>query len=1355
MEDAASAVRPGGHLLRRITLGLAVAAGIVLAAAGPARASAARQARLDPFAGSVRRVEAASTLSRLSPFRSSGSRSGASGLSEPAAVGGSAVAAATTPAGGAPSTPSVATRCQRDDQCGDGSICDAGQCRLIERRTNILYLYYREGSFTEIFGLYWSKRGASGYTVLFPLYWRTWTPTSRSRVVAPFFWRFEDDVAQRTSTVIVPVLPISWSRQPDARSFGVWPLFYASTKFGWAAPLLGTFAVGNPDRGTSFGAAAFVYWWSRKPDQPSGGASGRPSEPPSRRAWDLLLPLFFSTRSQTSAFTFALPLTFYWRRDVDRHTLAIPFFYRHAWKDGASLYTPGGYHRREGARSSGSLLWVYWFGRNRATGRASDVLFPLIWSFRGASSGSTVVFPLLWDFWSPEARTTVGFPVVHIRRGGTHVDTVAGLFWGAASEQGRWRFQLVLPALFAYEGDGGRRRLWLTPLGGYSRNDAAGSRTLALFPGIVIRRDPVRALDVVALLYVRHKSHEDDATTRLLGVLLYLRDDPQGSTKVLFPLFWRFKDAATGAGATALLPLFFHRSGPRDRTTAVGFFPIWFYSRSFADGGWSAGLTPLAYFGRRGESRHALVLPVFWHLRDARSSQTGLLPLFYASRDASGYRAGILPLLTFFGRSNGESYQVQFPLFWRFASARTGSSTAATPLGFFTRSPEGWRLGVGPLLPLIWAGGGGPQRHLVLFPLFWHFGDDRQDRSTTVFLNYLHRRSGGETTDALFPLFHYRRGARSGDPSASETSFTLFPLVHYRRDRWTRALLTPLGGLAQGPRRSAGFLAFVYYWYAGQTFQARGVPLLFADLRRRDTGQHTLQIGPYVAIDDPARGSRARVLFPLFGRYDDGKESDTWVFPSYFRQRKPGYAVDTFLPLFWFSNWEDRSTSVVGPWYRREGKGVSNHGIFPLYHWAKNPSRTLLAAPLLLTYHRRDFHAKTSLTIVGPFVHRESTNFEATVLFPFWWSGRDGARSHRVLGPIFWSFEDRAANRSWGLLPPFYWSRRGPASTKSILPLAWLTRDRSTGFGSEALLPLFYASHGPDRFTLLTLLAGFSRTPTARRWYAGPLYVSDSVESRSRFFLPLYFDHLSRATETRTRVFVPLLHVMRSTPEKSLSTFAGLFWRRRDVSSATTVVLPLFYDVHDFRDRRTTVLLPLMIRHRNYITDESTLLAPLLYRRTAPKEATTVLFPLFWDLKRADRRTTVLVPLFAHWRRPTHAGTYVFPNFYYRRGLTAGAPNGTWRLFVPPIFDAAVDRPGDFRWEILGGLFGKERIGRNHYLKLFFFSIQTQKPSAAQTAWYGGGGEHAEEPRQAADARRAGRTPAGRVPPKGLSTHVW
>src|SRR6185295_19162587 len=121
----------------------------------------------------------------------------------------------------------------------------------------------------------------------------------------------------------VPGLPISWSSQPDASSFGIWPLFYKSTKFGWAAPLLGSFEIADPDKGKAWGAVTFVYWWSRSP----------------KSAFDTLIPLFVSSRSPASSFTFALPLNFYWRNGKESHTLAIPFFLAHSWKNGASLYS--------------------------------------------------------------------------------------------------------------------------------------------------------------------------------------------------------------------------------------------------------------------------------------------------------------------------------------------------------------------------------------------------------------------------------------------------------------------------------------------------------------------------------------------------------------------------------------------------------------------------------------------------------------------------------------------------------------------------------------------------------------------------------------------------------------------------------------------------------------------------------------------------------------------------------------------------------------------------------------------------------------------------------------------------------
>jgi len=1229
----------------------------------------------------------------LDPVRpvNTGDDAPAGQASAPKVAAGASTAATTAPR---------APACQDDAECPDETICENAVCQRIEHRVNVLYLYYREGTFRELLGLYWSKRGPTGFTVLAPFYWHFFSPKTRTRVVAPFYWHSEDDAAHRTATVIVPGLPVSWSREPGARSFGVWPLFYKSTKFGWAAPLMGSFTVADPDHGKAFGALAYLYWWNRAPDTRT----------------DLFFPLFLYWRTKASAFGFALPLNFHWRSGDESHTIAFPLALGHSWNNGASLYSPLGYQSREGAETDGSLLWLYWGGRNSKSHDAYDVLFPLLWSFRSPRSATTVVFPLLWAF----------------RRGDSWFDTVFPVWWSTGDDAKGETARTVFPFIHWESSHQGAQFSWVTLLGGYSRDDRDHARTLLLLPApLLYRRTPHAAIDVVTPFYIRYTDRGLDRTTRLISLLLFRDNDPDGTSTVVFPLFWRFHQRASDRATTALLPFFLHREAPHDTLTAAGLFPLWGYHRSFTDGGWSAGLFPLAFFGRRPIGGHAVLFPLFWHLSDAKGSTTALFPLFFARTSAHGYDVAALPLLTFFGRRDATSYQVQFPLFWRFRDGQT--STAVTPFGFFGTSPEGWRLGFGPLLPVVWAAGGGPRRHFVLFPVFWHFRDDRADRSTTVVANYLHRTHGDETTDALFPLFYYRRGTRPG--GTDETSFTLFPLVHYHRDAQTRVLMTPLGASGAGPHRQAGFVG-PYLWYHGKIFSARGIPGLYADITRADTGERTRQWGPVFALDRP--DSKARVVLPFFGRYQDAHETDTYVFPTFFwRHTDDGYTAKAFLPLFWRSRWKDRTTTVVGLFYDREGGGVHDTGVAPFYFWAKNADRTMLVVPPLLTVHRHDFRAGTTFTWAALFFHSASEKAENTVVFPLYWSGREGERSHRLLFPVYWHFQDGAQSQST-LLGPLYWSTRGTARLRALLPVAWYTRDDVQRTGSEGLVPLFYAAHGPRRFTLATLVAGYHRSDTARRWYVLPYYNSDSTDSSTRLFFPLFFTHLTRKTDVRTTFLLPLLFFSRGNAEKSLTTVLALFWRRRDITSSTTLVLPLFIDVHDYRQSRTTVLLPLFVRHANEVTGESLWLAPLYYRHVTPETTTNVFFPLLWDWKSEGRRTTVLFPLFAHWTRATYAGTYVFPIFYYRKGLTAGHEDGTWRVFIPPLFDAAVERPGDFRWEILGGLFGKERIGRNHYMKLFFFTFETQKASAAQTSWYG-------QPQRASRVR----------PARGLATNIW
>jgi hypothetical protein len=66
-----------------------------------------------------------------------------------------------------------------------------------------------------------------------------------------------------------------------------------------------------------------------------------------------------------------------------------------------------------------------------------------------------------------------------------------------------------------------------------------------------------------------------------------------------------------------------------------------------------------------------------------------------------------------------------------------------------------------------------------------------------------------------------------------------------------------------------------------------------------------------------------------------------------------------------------------------------------------------------------------------------------------------------------------------------------------------------------------------------------------------------------------------------------------------------------------------------------------------------------------------------------------------------------------------GRPDGTYRRYFFPFYDSGVKRPGDFMWEVLGGLFGHERIGHHNYLRLFYFTVETSPTMVDKTAWYG------------------------------------
>jgi len=1261
------------------------AAAIAIGLSGHAWAAA----NLDPFARNTR-------ANALSPFRTAQAEAEPGPAEKAESEDGAA-----TPFGGSGSdspphlppraahAPVATPVCSRDDQCPVETICEHGACQAYERAFTLL-LFRKEGASLDFIPLYWSQRGNPGNRVLFPIYWHFWSPESHTRIVAPFYWRVEDYLKQRVVTVVGLY---SQTRQPDARSWALWPFFYASTKFGWAAPLLGSFTIGDPDKGRAFGLLSFLYFWKRAPNDKLD-----------------VCPLFISSRSKESSFTYALPLNFHWRTGNESTLLIIPVGFRQTDPKGGTFGSWLGYSSVDGENKTGAYLWLYWFGRSKDL--SYDVIFPWLWSFR-----------------SPEESTTLIPPLFHVRRGNWSIGSAALLAWWGRDRDKGSSWQVILPLFLASHADNGKKALYLSPLGGFRRDDSEGSHGLTwLAPPILRWHDRQSELESYLLLYWHYRDIPADATTTVVGPY-YQRTDPAGSTRVVFPFFWYFHDRTQPATAHSLLPFYFHRHSPDERMTAAGVFPLWAYHRRFSDGGSSGGLFPFFFFGQRGERSHLVVAPLLWHFRNQQSSTTVALPLWVRTHDAQSSLTAILPLLFFTGHDHEASFHIQIPLLWHFADPGRGTSTTIAPLFFRDVDRTGSSAGI---LPLVFWGSGSQRSHFVLFPLFWRFRDDAAARTTTAFGPYLHRSWGNETTDALFPLFHYRRGARPG--GQDETSFTLFPFAHYRRDSKSSVFASPLAAWIRRPGLKAGFV-LPYFWYGNDTVQARGVPLLYLDHTFQGTGQRTRMFGPYLMVDGPS--VTARVLLPFYARYQEKGDTGTYVFPLYFGRRDAsGYRLDSFLPLFWSSRDEKHRTLMVGPWFRTQNGEKSSQatGLIPLFVSATSPKRRLLVTPLFV-YHRD--HEAQSSHVVSPLYFQSSHPNESThVVFPLWWQGRQGNKSHAMLLPLYWHFANSDEQTSFTLAGPLLWSRHGSDSTRGLLPLFWYSRDREKETGSDAVLPLFYESHSPRSQTFATLPFGFGKTPSSLWFYVGNFVWRDKPESRFHTFFPLWFSYRDKATDTTTRVIPPLLHYSRANPERSLQTWLLLFWRRTSVTSATTVVMPLFYDIHSYHESRVTMILPLFLRHRNEVSNQTYSIAPLFYRRSGPTDSTTIAFPLYWRFWSEERSTTVVFPFYFGVRRPTWEGSYIFPSLWISRGL--GPEAGTSHFWFVPFWESQVKRPGDYMWEALLGVLGWERIGRNRYVKVLFIPFELEPVSPAKTAWYG----------------RTPKQPSGHAA-RGLNTQVW
>lgn len=1115
--------------------------------------------------------------------------------------------------------------CRGDADCQARSLCVEGACKPLKRRVSALFYFHQPGD--------------KGFRIVIPFYFSFWQPRERSRLVFPLFYQASDD-KEKTSDLIVPPLLYQYHREPGATSHRVWPIFFYSN-------------YGN--QGSAFGLLPLFYGARRGPRT------------------QVLLPLllsFYRNDSEQKLRDLLVLGLVYDRRRGDSRLLFIPpllSFHRSDSEVRETLFLPGltYLHRDRKEGDFGIFAGLGWY--RKTSGSLSAGVFPLAWYSRSGPRHSTVVLPLFVEGADAERelRHVTLFPFFHYRREG-------------------------------------QRRLVITPLGGQYRDLEAGVRVnVLLTPPLIHRDEPRYRFTTVPPLALWWRNKETGATRGFVGPAFWWNDD-QGETGGLLPLYLRFHDRRGQASTHLLLPVgLLHRS-PRLTVGVLG--PLYFWSRPAAAGegaGGGGGLLPILWASHRKTRDSAGLFPLFAWARDREAGTTHLSigPFFYRQRASGpaaeqGYDAGLLPLV-YFGRRGESRYRMLLPLYYE--RAAPGQQQLLVGPFYFGRDDRPGNAGRSAVLfPLLFFRRGPADGHLVLFPLLW-FAHQGERSAGVVGPVFFSRGPGARRSAGLFPLFYLRHDTAE--------SLALSPAGGYYRDARTRVLglgpffrverdgnrstaLLPLLFFRRGPDSSAS-VVFPFFFHARQGAESLwsalylfyhvrrpglAADVLFPLLWRVGTEQsRTTIVGPAFYSERRDGQGRSFGLLPLFG-YARGEHATTLVTP---------------LGFYRHNDKDERTRSVFGLFYGDFRRGRSDFGVFPLFYYARRATASAwLFFPF--AYRSSDPAQDRGLTVLLTFYfgHRGAATFGG--LLPLFFGKNDGQGSYQMTALPFFHLRHTSAaagGPSTTLLTALFGFRSNPSGYLMYLGPFYLRREAQRR--SEALWPLFYHTRDPvaDVSTTLVLPLVYRRsTPESSLTAVTPLFWHYANLTQSvAFGFPLVLD-LHTRFHSRTTAVGPLL---------------PLLVRHRDYAENTTswYFPPLLTYVKRHADGHHDAVFFPLLWHFGGQERSSTVFLPLFYHWRRPERETTVLFPLFYSLTREGYRATVMLPLFGHVR--TERGHHLIVlNTYTYRGV--GARAGEWDFHFWPLFQVGRPRVQDLEWNVLGGLFGYSRLGPNRTLRLLW-----------------------------------------------------
>lgn len=442
---------------------------------------------------------------------------------------------------------------------------------------------------------------------------------------------------------------------------------------------------------------------------------------------------------------------------------------------------------------------------------------------------------------------------------------------------------------------------------------------------------------------------------------------------------------------------------------------------------------------------------------------------------------------------------------------------------------------------------------------------------------------------------------------------------------------------------------------------------------------HRTLIPPFVLLERSAN-RRTTVVFPFFWRERRG-ESTTLLIPPYYQRRSPNLNADVVFPFFfhWRGALEDTpgarfGTDIVPPFYYHswEGRGELRgraFGLAPLFFygesWGEDGAlrREHLIIPPLLTVHTwRPEHA---FTLAGPFYYNRSRADTDWGLAPLWFAGNNLQGNYLVIPPLLtYHRENRDEGTATTVVGPF-WTTQGPQRLSvNLAPLFFHGHDATSTH--TTVLPFFHHEAGPEGFTLVTPLFGYSRRQNSRTFISW-LYQQHRGETNWDAVAPFFLSSRTPSTGAHTEAFFPLFY-HRYTPT------TNAWW-----------VLPTAHYERSGNDW-----------FFNFY--------PILFAGRSGRTRHTVVAPLYWDFENEETgsRTTIFAPLF--WRFATQDSvTMLAGNVLWMSAVRQGVRSYEWHVL--PLFSYARPRPEDVSWNVLFGLAGYRRSGTHRQIRVLWIPI--------------------------------------------------